>query len=415
VPVSRWYLPSAGTAPLTSLAYDTVWNRTVAATRHPTSGTKISTAMANRTMTSTATSPELHCGAQFQSVPIAAQTISGTVKGQIRTGSNNGPVNLGQLSILIKIVSNDGTVTRGYLIGATPAHTNLTTSPPRIPTATTPGEINRKFMDSSDNTNIPLSSVVAEENDRIIIEIGSNDNTTGTTNSRVVIGDDSATDLAEDETSTLTDNPWIEFSSAILLAGEGAPTLISVFSRDFPTPDDDFDAAVLAQSLAFAYEIAPPPVIIVPLFSQEFIEPEEVPDFSALTQSFTFEVVPILITPIGNAILAPYEYDETWEEHFLGRSWLTIQDQIDAGYPYYAQPVPENGYYEEIFDYGAVFNNVIVNLDWSTIPVTGTVLITVSISHSADGLIWSSPTIGSSLFVPSFRFLKVKVEFLAAN
>jgi sulfur carrier protein ThiS len=47
---------------------------------------------------------------------------------------------------------------------------------------------------------------------------------------------------------------------------------------------------------------------------------------------------------IDNGVLfVPVDTEETWAEHFSSRGWTDIQDQIDAGYPYYAQPTKPNG------------------------------------------------------------------------
>jgi hypothetical protein len=107
--------------------------------------------------------------------------------------------------------------------------------------------------------------------------------------------------------------------------------------------------------------------------------------------------------------------EETLGEHFLSRAWDTAQEQIDAGYPYVGQPVPQVGLYEEERDYGSVFNNVIVNIDWAASGITGTVAISCQLSHSLDAIAWSTPVITTSMFVQSFRYLRIKIIFEAVN
>jgi hypothetical protein len=131
---------------------------------------------------------------------------------------------------------------------------------------------------------------------------------------------------------------------------------------------------------------------------------------------FTSGAQPVLIIALtGNELLAPVELRETWSDHFASRGWNTVQDQIDAGFPYFIQPVPEKGSYVETIDYGTVLNNVIVNIDWTTIPIAGTVTVTCKVESSLDGLTWTPPVTGTSMFLPTFRFLRLTISFQGAS
>lgn len=61
------------------------------------------------------------------------------------------------------------------------------------------------------------SSLTVEAGDRIIIEIGTggNPNTGATHSSTISYGDDSGTDLPENDTETAANNPWVEFPNTI--------------------------------------------------------------------------------------------------------------------------------------------------------------------------------------------------------
>jgi hypothetical protein len=117
----------------------------------------------------------------------------------------------------------------------------------------------------------------------------------------------------------------------------------------------------------------------------------------------------------GNVLYASINTSETWEEHFLSRGWQSPQDQIDAGYPYYLQPTFDQGNYEEVWDAGAVFSNVIVNVDFSTTAIFGQVAVTTKIATSIDGSNWTAFVTGTSRFVESLRYIKVRIEFSAAE
>ena len=123
----------------------------------------------------------------------------------------------------------------------------------------------------------------------------------------------------------------------------------------------------------------------------------------------------VIITLTGNKLIAPVNLGETWIEHFASRGWNTIKDQVDAGYPIYAQPVPQTGSYREVVDYGAVFKNVIANIDFATAAKFGTVNVSCSLRHSLNGLDWSVPVAATSLFIQEFRFLEVTITFEAVN
>lgn len=120
-----------------------------------------------------------------------------------------------------------------------------------------------------------------------------------------------------------------------------------------------------------------------------------------------------VIPETGNLLVGIVNHTETWEEHFLSRGWNTIEDQINAGFPYYLQPTLEKGDYQEEHDFGIVYSNVIVTVKFSTVIVVGQITVTTSISTSEDGVVWTTPIVATSLFVPSMRFVRVKLHLEA--
>jgi hypothetical protein len=111
------------------------------------------------------------------------------------------------------------------------------------------------------------------------------------------------------------------------------------------------------------------------------------------------------------SLIGPVSLAETWEEHFDNNGWNSPQDQIDAGYPLYAQPGTTSGEYEEIFDYGAVFDSIIINLEWSFEQIAGNVTVVSYISTSTDGVNFSPEVAGKTIFAASVRYVKVRIEF----
>lgn len=140
--------------------------------------------------------------------PMAAQTLSGTVKAQIRglestTGGNASP------GVAIKFIKPDGT-DRAVLLAQTAADSATAGHEFSATTLT-----NQKFEDSTETTPLTLSSQACLDGDYLVIEVGFRSATSTTRNISLSHGNDSATDLAEDNTTTTANNPWIEFSQTL--------------------------------------------------------------------------------------------------------------------------------------------------------------------------------------------------------
>ena len=106
---------------------------------------------------------------------------------------------------------------------------------------------------------------------------------------------------------------------------------------------------------------------------------------------------------------------KTYEDHFIDNSWASPQDQITAGYPLFIQPTELSGYYEEIIDYGLLISNTILTVVYSSNVIDPSVAITVKIAYSTDGVTYSAFTTGTSLFISSLQYAKIKIEFAATD
>ena len=143
---------------------------------------------------------------QYISDPLNAQTISGTIKGQIRVAQSFVEQRFDQVVASIRACSNDGTIIRGTLLSiGGHGTTNLFE-------AGTPE--NRKIFDGDS-----LTPLVLLEGDRLIFEVGSQAATDAPEVGEfitMICGDDGGSDLPEDETTQSALNPWIEFSQTLL-------------------------------------------------------------------------------------------------------------------------------------------------------------------------------------------------------
>jgi len=211
---TRFYLPSTGAAAVNPAfgAWDDLTNGSP--DRIACVTTRISSAMTNKGITEPTGSNQNMIQRQYVSAAIPAQTITGTVKGSIKCFTDDLAGDY-RSQVLIRVVSNDGTTFRtpnliDFDNSAITNEWNLTTAQTRsFPKGTPPITFN-------------VNSVVASANDRIVIEIGNRHGTGQNGFGTIVFGDNAAADLAENETDTSTNNPWMEFSQDLFAGGGGA-------------------------------------------------------------------------------------------------------------------------------------------------------------------------------------------------
>lgn len=198
-----------GTAPI-SPSFDASWEATGTPTRRPLEPDKglSDSAFESIAVATTLNSPAGAVDvaiAQYVSAPLnGAQTISGAIKGQVRASESNAAADM-RIQTVIRVLSNDGTTVRGTLI------------------ASNAGALSHEFNTSLRNISVPLggstspSSVNAQDGDRIVVEIGyrKHENATTSRTGTLRLGNPSGTDLAEDETTTTDNVPWIEFADTL--------------------------------------------------------------------------------------------------------------------------------------------------------------------------------------------------------
>lgn len=204
---TRFYFPSSGTSAI-SPAVDAAWDGTGTFGFAHRDCVTTKTSTANNVGVSNNDSDNADhdvCVIQFISPAIAAQTISAqTIKSQFLCNEISANSNV-FFAICIRVLSNDGTTVRGTVLSLTRDGTEMLNT----------GYQNRRFSATS-------SSVSASDNDRIVIEIGGGgDPLTGGLDFAILLGDSAGTDLAEDDTTTTQNDPWVEFANTITFAGGG--------------------------------------------------------------------------------------------------------------------------------------------------------------------------------------------------
>ena len=201
---NRFYFPSTGTAAV-SVTPSADWNKTTGAqTAKPLAvAGKTSTALANVANSENSASDYYRVLIQQHvSPPLNGnQAISGTYAMYIMGMEDNAAAEFG-LSVIVRVVSNDGTTVRGTLLNG-----GLSS------------EWNTSLRNSGSNYN-DLTLVNALNGDRIVVEIGFNSGEQVSTTlytGTIRIGDTGATDLPENETDTTqTKVPWLQFDDVTL-------------------------------------------------------------------------------------------------------------------------------------------------------------------------------------------------------
>ena len=216
---TRFYLPSSGAAAV-SPAYDSAWDDTThAGSRLRCVTTKISSTMGSVGISGDSDKTDKdYLIQQWVSDPIIEQSISiGGVDAALRCMETANANDL-YLAISVRVVSNDGSTVRGTL-------------------KTLARDTNEVDVTLVNRFWGPFSStaVDAEEGDRIVIEIGlgGDPGPPADHDGEISIGDDSGTDLPEDDSTTSAYNPWVELSVDITFQGgdvtvtPGAVTAVS--------------------------------------------------------------------------------------------------------------------------------------------------------------------------------------------
>lgn len=113
----------------------------------------------------------------------------------------------------------------------------------------------------------------------------------------------------------------------------------------------------------------------------------------------------------NESILACIVTPQTFQAHFTTHAWLTPQNQVTAGFPIYIQPTAANGSYKEVIDYGAILNNVIATYTFQVETLVPDITIVLSTRTSTDGVSWTAPQTGASIFIPTVRYLEITFLF----
>lgn len=247
---TRFYLPSTGTADI-SPAFDASWDVTTNADRLAMVTTRINSAMTTKSGVGDTNINVDQLLRQYISAGLAAQTLSGTIKGNMRMVSS--AIGNGVLAVRVAKCASDGSGVTEILAIQFSSDTGA------APPATAASLTNRRLEQGSNDFSLDLTSTSFSAGDRLIVELGYRDLSSNA--ARIVstnFGDDAASDLPEDETTTTADNPWVEFSADITFSGS-TPT-VDGWGPRFPDPARRLAAMGRFESFFYAPQTFAPPV-----------------------------------------------------------------------------------------------------------------------------------------------------------
>lgn len=204
MPATRFNLPSTGAAAVEPTP-NASWNDTSIHAHLKCVTTKITSAMTTRSFSDADETNKNILFNQWVSDPIAAQTISAqTIKIQMRCSEVNAKNNL-FLTWAVYVFNNAGDTLRGTVVPLQRDGTEVIASTDPATEAVNRG-------DSATST-----QVISQDGDRIVVEtgLGGDPALGGTHSGSIIIGDDSGTDLPENDTGTLPNNPWLQFTNEI--------------------------------------------------------------------------------------------------------------------------------------------------------------------------------------------------------
>lgn len=223
-PLSTFWVSSTGASPLPSLAYSATWDRDQFAGTDPNASLRLPLASARALTAQRAVAPSAGTVpgtdvlvVQAVSAPLAAQTISGSFDAVFKVSENAAALD-GCAQIVLRVVSGDGATVRGTLYTGQSVGSVVDEWPLVASIGTAPYSTYTAFrFPAGASGATALSSVAAQDGDRLVVELGYRHFDTASDFGRLVVGDDAGAELAVG--STATANGWVGFDTALVPAG----------------------------------------------------------------------------------------------------------------------------------------------------------------------------------------------------
>ena len=207
---TRMYFNSTDAAPITPSTFNANWGTTASAIVRPFSSTNGTSTLTTKTYLNSANDLSDFLMYQFVSPPMAATTLTGTFKMIMRVvGTQSASWFVGWASL--RVMNQAGTSVTSTPF--TPALIGATARFARITPAT--------ILTPDGGGTHTLTSSTVNENDRLILEVGFENQNTSTDDVDFRVGESGASDFAYTAGLTTDLDPWCEFSQTITFNAEG--------------------------------------------------------------------------------------------------------------------------------------------------------------------------------------------------
>lgn len=116
------------------------------------------------------------------------------------------------------------------------------------------------------------------------------------------------------------------------------------------------------------------------------------------------------------AIVSDNALPPTWEEHFLGNAWNTIQDQINAGYDFFIEPVDHvnPSYFQQEIDVGTTLANCTISVQPTIQILDGNPALQIDIGYKENpGDNWTLVSNTLQTFATNVRYVRVTANLVA--
>lgn len=216
----RFYIDGAAAGAI-SPAYEAVWNTSASAVRRQGKDVKGASAKADVTIAEAVTTNNYDVACvQVVIGPLGTGVLHGGWRAQVRCAESSANLNA-IVQYTVKVCRPDATVRAVAYAG----HANTANTNEFGTTAA-----NRRFPRL--NLTRALTSTAYCEGDYLVVELGYRaNNTSGTSMSGTLRIGESATDFAENDTTTTDNCPWIEFTEGVRLSGEGPELVPGAYIR----------------------------------------------------------------------------------------------------------------------------------------------------------------------------------------
>jgi hypothetical protein len=198
---TRFYLPASTAVTPISPAPNAGWTAQSFLGRAMTDTIKIGDALANVSINDADSTDLRYIFRQYISRELLQNQVitqSQAVKAQCRVSETNAGNNM-FFAMVIRVIAANGSTVQKIVLSITLDDVEATTS-----------LVNKQYVTTSAAT----GNYLTVAGDRLVIEIGMSGNPAGANvhDSTMRLGDSSATDLPEDDTSTTDNNPWVELA-----------------------------------------------------------------------------------------------------------------------------------------------------------------------------------------------------------